>query len=101
MTQTFNDATRQAIGSSAIDLNAPGGLTDTGTIYLVYDTLSCDITDPNCDPTPAAFSQLLSAPASVKIVSATVPEPGRAGLMLTGAALLIAGLRKAAGSLAV
>ncbi len=53
-----------------------------------------DITDANCDPTQTGFSQLLSAPASVNVVGA-VPEPGSAGLIFVGVALLMARLRKA------
>jgi hypothetical protein len=98
VTQAFNNSTQQGIGSFAINSNAPVGVTDTGKLYLVYDTFSCDITDNNCNPTQTAFSQLLSAPASVTVVAAgaSVPEPGSAGLVLVGAALLIVGWRKAA-----
>jgi hypothetical protein len=94
VTQTFDDAAQQGIGSFAINANAPAGVTDTGTIFLVYDTFSCDITDNNCNPTQTGFSELLSVPASVSIVGASVPEPGSAVLIFVGLALLIAGTRK-------
>jgi hypothetical protein len=96
VTEAFNNATKQGIGSFAINANAPAGVTDTGTIFLVYDKFSCDITDANCNPVQTAFSQLLSAPASVNIVGvgATVPEPGSGSLLFVGAALLMARSRK-------
>ncbi len=94
VTEVFNNATQQGIGSFAIHANAPTGVTDVGTIFLVYDTFSCDITDANCDPTQTGFSQLLSAPTSVNVVGA-VPEPGSAGLILLELALLMARLRRA------
>ena len=96
VTETFDNATRQGIGSFTVNSNAPIGVADAGTIYLVYDTFSCDITDNNCNPTQTAFSQVLSAPASVNIVGGAVPEPGSAGLFVIGLALLAACLRKAA-----
>ena len=95
VTETFDNATQQGIGSFTINSNAPINVTDTGTIYLVYDTFSCDITDDSCDPTQTAFSQRLSAPASVNIVGATVPEPGSAGFVAIALALLLVRLRKA------
>ncbi len=94
VTEAFDNATQQGIGSFAINANAPAGVTDTGTIFLVYDTFSCNITDNDCDPTQTAFSQLLSAPASVTVVGAAVPEPGSMGLIFVGMALLMARLRK-------
>ena len=94
VTQAFNNATHQGIGSFAINANAPAGTTDTGTIFVVYDTFSCDITDSNCNPTQTAFSQLLSASASVNVISAAVPEPGSRGMILAGMALLLARWRK-------
>jgi hypothetical protein len=96
VTQTFDNATQQGIGSFKINTNAPAGVTDTGTIFLVYDTFSCDITDNNCDPVQTAFSQLLSAPASVNVAGAAVPEPGSAGLIFVGGAMvmLMAGWRR-------
>lgn len=89
--QTFNNATQQGIGSFTINANAPAGATDTGTMFLVYDTYSCDITNSNCNPTQSAFSQLLSAPASVRVAgaSAAVPEPGTTALLFVGLVLLM------------
>jgi hypothetical protein len=91
VTQAFDNAAQQGIGSFTINANAPRGVTDTGTIFLVYDVFSCDITDNSCDPTQTGFSELLSAPASVNIVAATapVPEPGSAGLIFIGVVLLM------------
>jgi hypothetical protein len=94
VTELFNNATQQGIGSFTINSNAPTGVSDAGTIYMVYDTFSCDITDNSCNPTQTAFSQLLSAPASVNIIGTAVPEPGSAGFVAVGLALLAAGLRK-------
>jgi hypothetical protein len=97
VTETFNNATQQGIGSFTINSNAPTSVSDVGTIFLVYDTFSCNILDDNCNPTQTAFSQLLSAPASVNIVgtAAAVPEPGTACFAAVGLALLVVGLRKA------
>ena len=96
VTEAFNNMTQQGIGSFTINANAPVGVTDVGTIFLVYDTFSCDITDTNCNPTQTAFSQLLSAPVSVQVVSAAaVPEPGSGGMVVIGVALLVVGLRRA------
>ncbi len=45
VTEMFDNAAQQGIGSFEINSNAPAGVTDAGTIYLVYDTFSCDITN--------------------------------------------------------
>lgn len=94
VTQAFDDTTKQGIGSFAINANAPAGVADTGTIFLIYDTFSCDVADSNCNPTQTGFSQLLSAPASINVVGTAVPELGSAALILVGMALLVAGSRK-------
>jgi hypothetical protein len=95
----FDDATQQGIGSFTINSNAPTGVTDMGTIYLVYDTFSCDITDAICNPAQIGFSELLSASAGVNIVggSNVVPGPASIGLVATGLALVASRLRKARG----
>jgi hypothetical protein len=97
LTQTFDNATQQGIGSFTINANAPTGVTDLGTIYMVYDIFSCDITDVNCNATQTAFSQLLSAPASVNVIASagasTVPEPASIGLVVMGLSLLVARMR--------
>lgn len=94
LTETYNNGTQQGIGSFLINANAPTGVMDAGTIYLVYDTFSCDITDDHCNPTQTAFSRLLSAPASVSIVNSVVPEPGSTYFVALGLALLMVSLRK-------
>jgi len=76
--QSFNDATHQGIGSFTINPNAPVGAKDIGTIFLVYDTFTCDITDVNCNPIQTEFSQQVAVSAEVNVTG--VPEPTTLGL---------------------
>jgi hypothetical protein len=92
--QSFDNATKQGIGSFAINANAPGGAKDIGTIFLVYDTFSCDITDVNCNPIQTGFSQLLSVSAEVDVAQSSVPEPATLGLTTLGVLGIIAVSRR-------
>jgi hypothetical protein len=87
--QTFNNATHQGIGSFAINANAPAGAKDIGTIFLVYDTFTCDITNPSCNPVQTGFSQLLSASAEVDVTASAVPEPTTLSMTVLGAVALM------------
>ena len=80
--QSFNSTTQQGIGSFAINANAPFGAKDIGTIFLVYDTFSCDITDVNCNPIQTGFSQRLAVSAEVDVTG--VPEPAALELTALG-----------------
>ena len=91
--QTFNNATNQGIGSFAINANAPIGAIDLGTIFLVYDTFTCDITDPNCNAIQTGFSEAISAPAEVHVVASVAPEPATFGLIV-GGTLVFAGWKR-------
>jgi hypothetical protein len=82
--ETFNNATHNGIGSFKINSNAPPGAQDIGTIYLIYDLFSCDITNPSCNPTQTGFSQSISAPAEVDVAGAAVPEPASLSLLILG-----------------
>ncbi len=94
VSEAFDNATKRGIGSFAINSNAPAGVIDSGTIFLVYDTFTCDINDSNCNPTQTGFSQVLSAPASVSVAGALAPEPASAGFIVAGLTLLLAGLQR-------
>jgi hypothetical protein len=80
--QSFDNATHQGIGSFIINPNAPIGAKDIGTLFLVYDTFNCDITDVNCNAIQTGFSQRLAVSAEVDVTG--VPEPTTLGLAALG-----------------
>jgi hypothetical protein len=92
VTQSFDDATRQGIGSFAINQNAPVGAQNVGTIFLVYDTFDCDITNPSCSPTQTGFSDLVAVSAQVNVTN--VPEPSSFGIFATAALVLLSRFRR-------
>lgn len=86
ITEPFDNPTMQGIGSFQINNTAVAGDKDIGTIFLIYDTYSCD---PNtcADPVQKGFSESISASAEVDVQSSATPEPGTislVGLVLAG-----------------
>ena len=88
--QAFDPIAFTGIGSFAIDPGAPIGAADVGAIVLTYNVFDEDpYSGP--DPTTLATDQLMTADASIEVVS-SVPEPATFGIL----GLSLAGLAAAA-----
>ena len=87
VTQAFNNNSQTGVGSFLINLNATGSA--IGQLVLTYDLFSVSPNSTGFDPglDTVSVGNFLTAPASVTVATATVPEPGSLFLLLSGLAI--------------
>lgn len=86
VSQNFDPVLLTGVGSFAINPGASIGDGDAGQLVLTYNLTDLDPSDPN--KMSLGTDLVLSADASVSVVTSSAPEPGTAGLIFAALAAM-------------